>query len=470
MAAPFAVAVHDASRQAAFAFGIPMAASIVASLIGLLWWFFKRNASDDDDSLIDRFNAGDAALSVGAIWFSLGLIGAVPLALSGHFPVINAIFESVSGFTTTGATILNDVESLPRAVNLWRCETHWLGGMGVIVLVVALMPLLGIGGVRLISAETTGPEKGKLTARVADTAKALWIIYSALTAFEAVALRLCGLSWFDSVCHALSTLGTGGFSTRNASLAAFGNSAAEWICTLFMFAASVNFALYFRLLFRRDRSAFRSSEFNALCAIFLSSTIAIALILALKGVPVLRALRLAAFQVGAISSTTGFASDDFTLWPPAAQAILFLLFFIGGSSGSTAGGVKIVRWSILAKQTVCELGRILHPRAILTPRLDGRPIREGLLGIVGAFIFAYFALVSITTLAGTLAGLPIFESFTAALSMVGNVGPAFESLGPASNYSAIHPALKLFYCTAMIAGRLEIFTLLAMFANIRSPK
>lgn len=472
LAAPFALAAHDGDRAISWAFGVPMGAGFVTATAFVILWLAKRlrrgRGMRDDDGP-QRFNAADAAVAVGAVWLGLGLFGAIPLYFSGAFSsVVDAVFESVSGFTTTGATVLADVESLPRAVNLWRCETHWLGGMGVIVLVVALMPLLGIGGSRLISAETTGPEKGKLTARVADTAKALWAIYAGLTLAEALLLRLCGMDWFNAACHALSTLGTGGFSTRNASVGAFGNPAAEWVCTAFMFAAAVNFAIYHRLLVRRETAALRGTEFRALCGVAGGATLSVFAVLLLSGAaPFWRALRLAAFQVASLLSTTGFSSDNYDAWAPAAKLVLFLLCFMGGSSGSTAGGPKIIRWAALAKQTGCELERVLHPRAIFTARIDGQPVRDGLLATVGAFLFAYLALVAATALAGALAGLPILEAFTGSLAMVGNVGPGFGALGPAGNYGDLPAALKVWYCVAMVAGRLEIFTLLALCGRLK---
>ena len=474
LAAPFALAVRDGDAASAWAFGIPMATGLAVAAAMLAPWLagrMLRRRADDFDEERRRFNAADAALAVGLVWLGLGLFGAVPLVLSGAFGAVDAIFESVSGFTTTGATVLGDVEALPRAVNLWRCETHWLGGMGVIVLVVALMPLLGIGGLRLISAETTGPEKGKLTARVADTAKALWAIYAGLTVLEALLLRLCGMGWFDSVSHAFSTLGTGGFSTRNASLAAFANPAAEWVCAAFMFAASVSFAIYHRLLAKRDAGALRGTEFRSLCAIFGGAWALVAAALLLSGTaPLFRALRLGAFQVASIVSTTGFSSDDFNAWPHAAKAVLLLLFLTGGSSGSTAGGPKVIRWAVLAKQTACEVGRMMHPRAVFTARIDGAPVRDGLVATVGAFLFAYLALVAATALFGAMAGLPLLEAFTGGLSIVGNIGPALGALGPAGNFGDIPAALKLWYCVAMVAGRLEIFTLLALCGRLAARR
>lgn len=461
---PLGLALADGDAAVSRAFALPLAAALAA-------WSAARfllRPRDGARRAGAAPNAADAIAAVGAVWVGVSLFGALPLWLSGALPTFtDAAFESASGFTTTGATVLSDVESLPRAVNFWRCETHWLGGMGVIALVVALVPLLGIGGFRLMSAESSGPEKGRLTARITDTAKVLWLLYVGLTALQAALLRLCGLGWFDAVCHAFSTLGTGGFSTRNESLAAFGSPAAEWVCTAFMLAASLNFGIYYRLLARRGEGVRAATEPRVFAGVFLAATAFVAAALALgpDGEGAGRAVRLAAFQVSSVLSTTGFATADYDLWAPAAKAALFALLLCGGCSGSTAGGVKVVRWAVLFKQAGCELRRLVHPRGVYVVRVDGVPVRDGLVAGVGAFLFAYLALCGATALAGVLAGLPPWEALSASLSMVGNVGPAFGSLGPTDNYGALPAALKWWYCFAMLAGRLEIYTLLVLAAR-----
>ncbi len=465
---PLAVAFRDGARGPVAAFALPAAMGFAAALpAGVQILLRRRRGKPPSLPTAPLPNPGDAVAAVGAAWVAVSLFGALPLWLSGTFArFTDAVFESTSGFTTTGATVLADVESLPRCVNLWRCETHWLGGMGVIALVVALVPLLGIGGLRLISAESSGPEKGKLTARIADTAKTLWLLYVGLTAIQACLLRVCGMSWFDSVCHSFSTLGTGGFSTRNASLASFASPAAEWVCTVFMFAASMNFGVYHRLLAKRGEGLRDATEPRAFLVVVLAAVTLAAAALARCGEPLGRALRLAAFQVLSIASTTGFASTDYETWVPAAKVVLFALLFVGGCSGSTAGGVKAVRWAVLAKLAGVGMLRILHPRGMYTPRIDGRPVDGGLVAAVAGFFAAYFGLVGFSTLAGAFAGLHPWEAFTAALSMVGNVGPAFGSLGPSGNYGALPSPLKIFYCFAMLAGRLEIYTMFVFAARL----
>ena len=413
------------------------------------------------------FDVQHAFGTVGGIWIAICLFGALPLHFSGCFPSFtDAVFESVSGFTTTGASVLSDVECLPRSVNLWRCETHWLGGLGVIALAVALIPLLGIGGFRLIKAETTGPDKAKLTSLIANTAKTLWFIYMALTVAQALLLWHAGLDVVDAVAHAFSTMGTGGFSTRNASVGAFGLPAAEWICTAFMLAASVNFTLYYRVLTGRLGDVVRDSELRTFVALVLGA-VAVATAIECRSWEDFGAtLRAVAFQVSSVVSTTGFMTDDYLAWRPAAQVVILLLFFIGGCSGSTAGGIKVIRWTILGKQLCNELRRILHPHEMFTLSINGCAGREAFVPVVASFVFVYMLLVLVTTFAGALAGLDVFTAFTGALSMVGNVGPAFGALGPTSNYGALVAPLKWFYMFAMLAGRLEIYTLLILVGRV----
>ncbi len=455
---PLAAALlFDEGAGCTAAFSLPAALALTAAMV------FR---------LLDRATHGPLEVSgafaiVGGAWAALCFFGALPLWLSGALPhFTDAVFESFSGFTTTGASVIADVESLPRCVNLWRCETHWLGGMGVIALAVALVPLLGSEGFRLVKAETTGPEKGRVTPRIASTAKAMWLVYMLLTTTQAALLRLSGLDWFDAICHALSTLGTGGFSTRNGSVAAFANPAAEWICTAFMLLAAVNFALYYRLATGKAGEVRRNSELRAFLFLTALATAAVALFERHELGGVAATLRHSAFQVASIISTTGFMTADYAVWTPGARLVIFALFFIGGCAGSTGGGIKVIRWTLLAKQLRNEFRRILHPREVTTLSVDGVPGREELIPPVASFIFLYLLLVFATALAGALAGLSPVEALTGALSMVGNIGPAFGGLGPTANYAAIPGALKWWYAFAMLVGRLEIYTLLILVGRI----
>ena len=454
---PLAVAITDSDRRMALVFLIPL---LIGWAVAMAFWFAVRKRPK-------VFDVKSAFGVVGLIWVAICIFGSIPMYFSGAFPSFtDAMFESVSGFTTTGASVLQEVETLPRSVNLWRCETHWLGGMGVIALAVALIPLLGIGGFRLIKAETTGPDKEKLTSFIANTAKSLWLIYVMLTVVQMLLLHFAGLGWVDSIAHAFSTMGTGGFSTRNASVGAFGLPAVEWICTFFMLLASVNFALYYRLFTGRLRDVAEDSELRALVTVVVASITVATLFESNASTAFSKTFRDVAFQISSVVSTTGFMTADYTQWGPPAQVVILLLFFIGGSSGSTAGGVKVIRWTILAKEIGNEMRRIVHPHQVFTLRINGKPGHESLIPVVASFILMYFILVLATTFAGAITGLDIFTSLTAAASMVGNIGPAFGQLGPTANYGFLPAALKWWYCFAMLAGRLEIYTLLIMIARV----
>ena len=436
------------------AFLVPMAISVGLGAFAVL----------KDKKYSFKFSTKDVFIFVALTWIAICFLGAVPLIMSGAIKnPVDAIFESVSGFTTTGSTILSEVESLPRSINLWRCEMHWLGGMGIIALTVALLPLLGVGGFNLIKAESTGPDKGKITPKMANTAEVLWFLYLALTIIHAVALKICGMDFIDSISYAFSTLGTGGFATRNASIASYNSLSIEIVCTVFMFLAGINFSLYFYAITKKFDEVKKNSELKGYVLIFCGTAILIAIFLIPYYGSFASALRYSFFQVGAIMTTSGYATADYLLWPSAAQFVLFVLFFIGGSAGSTSGGFKVIRWIILAKQAKNEMLRMLHPQGIFSVRINGKAGRKDLIYNVAAFTFVYFALVIVTTFFGSISGLDILTSFTASLSMVGNVGPAFGALGPTANYGFLHPALKLWYCFAMIAGRLEIYNLIIFF-------
>lgn len=450
---PFAVGCLNGEERAAMAFGVPMAASL---LTALAFWYRQKGG-------VKTISVEGAFMVVGGIWIVIGLFGALPYYLSGATTTFtDAVFESVSGFTTTGATIMPNVEVLPKSVNLWRCETHWLGGMGVIALAVALIPLLGVGGFRMIKAETTGPEKSKLTSRIATTAKTLWGVYFVFTLTQTILLRYFGLSWFDALCHAFSTMGTGGFSTYNDSVAHFNSAAVDWTCTAFMLIASVNFTLYFNLLTFKMREVFLDTELRGFLLIVVVAIGAATLIELPQYGDAAKSLRYSAFQVASIISTTGFVTADYVRWLPGAQMVLLVLFLIGGCSGSTAGGVKVVRWAILWKQLKNEFRRLLHPHEIVSLRLNAMSGREEFVPLVASFLFVYMLLVAVTSLVGALSGLGIVESVTGALSMIGNVGPAFGALGPSATFAPLHWAVKWWYSFVMIAGRLEIYTVLIL--------
>lgn len=432
-------------------FALPLAFSLV---VGLIFFFAGKKTAI-------KFSIRSVFAFVALAWISISIFGTIPLLASGSLPTFHdALFESVSAFSTTGATVLSDVEALPRSINLWRCQMHWLGGMGIIALTVALLPLLGVGSFQLIKAESTGPEKGKITPKMANTAKTLWFLYTGFTLAHFIALKICGLDVIDSLSYAFSTLGTGGFATKNASIGAYNSLAVEIVCTIFMFLAGINFSLYFYVITGKFDEVRKNSELKAYLSLFALCVIVIAIVLIPHYGSFARALRYSSFQVASVMTTTGYATADFTTWPPAAQYFIFLLFFTGGCSGSTSGGFKIIRWVVLKKQAWNEMLRMLHPHGVFTVSLNQKAGRKDLVFNVAAFTFVYFMLVFATTMISTFCGLDILTSFTASLSMVGNVGPAFGSLGPNENYGAICPFLKYWYSFAMIAGRLELYNLI----------
>ena len=397
-------------------------------------------------------------------WVVMSFMGSLPLYLSGFFTsYIDALFESVSGFTTTGATILSEVENLPRSVNMMRCLTHWIGGMGIVTLTVALMPLLGVGGFQLIKAETTGPEKGKVTARITTTAKVLWGIYFGFTAVETLALKLAGMDFIDALSHSFATLGTGGFSTRNSSIGTYNSVAVEIITTVFMFLSGINFSLYVYIGQRKLKDIFENVEFKAYLGILFAAIIAITVSLIPYYGGFGKSLRYSSFQAVSIMTTTGFGTADYLQWPVITQFFLFMLFFVGGCSGSTSGGIKVVRWVVLAKQLNNETKRMLHPHGVFTIRLNGKVSSKDIVLSVTSFMFLYFVMIVLSVFIGCLGKLDLLSSATGALSMVGNVGPAFGILGPTANYGALPAFVKLWYCFAMLAGRLELYTMIIFF-------
>lgn len=412
-------------------------------------------------------NTRQTFLIVALSWVVISFMGAIPMYVSGSIPrFVDALFESVSGFSTTGSTILSEIESLPKSINMLRCLTHWIGGMGIVTLTVALLPLLGVGGFQLIKAETTGPEKGKVTARITTTAKILWLIYFGFTAAETIALKLAGMTFTDALSHAFATLGTGGFSTRNSSIGAYNSVAIDVIIMIFMFLAGINFSLYFYIFTGKFRDITTNSEFKAYLAIVVALIVAVTISLRNVYGSFGDTLRYSSFQVVSLMTTTGFSTADFMKWPAATQFLLFVTFFIGGCSGSTSGGVKVIRWLVLGKQVQNETRKMLHPHGVFAIRLNGRPGRKDIVFNVAAFMVVYFALVLVTTFIGCLGQLDVWSSFTGALSMVGNIGPGYALLGPSENFGFLPDFVKYWYSFAMLAGRLELYTMIIYFLPV----
>ena len=456
-AIPLGFAFYYGESQVYLSFIIPMAVSFV--------FVFAVNFPTRHRKI--TMNTRQTFLIVALSWVVVSLMGAIPMYASGSIPrFVDALFESVSGFSTTGSTILSEIESLPKSINMLRCLTHWIGGMGIVTLTVALMPLLGVGGFQLIKAETTGPEKGKVTARITTTAKILWLIYLGFTAVETIALKLAGMTFTDALSHAFATLGTGGFSTRNSSIGAYNSVAIDVIIMIFMFLSGINFSLYFYIITRKFSDIVTNSEFKAYLAIIFTLIAAVTISLIRYYGSFVNSLRYSSFQVVSLMTTTGFSTADFMKWPAATQFLLFVTFFIGGCSGSTSGGVKVIRWLVLGKQVQNETRKMLHPHGVFAIRLNGRPGRKDIVFNVAAFMVVYFTLVLITTFVGCLGNLDVWSAFTGALSMVGNIGPGYALLGPAENFGFLPDFVKYWYSFAMLAGRLELYTMIIFFLPV----
>jgi trk system potassium uptake protein TrkH len=407
----------------------------------------------------------EALLVVVLAWFAVSGFGALPFLWSPFFSSLtDAFFESASGFTTTGATILTDVEVLPAPLQLWRCFTHWLGGMGIVLLGLAILPLVGHGGMALYRAEFSGAKSEKLKPRIAETALSLWKLYVAFTVAEYLALRVAGMTALEAACHTFSTLGTGGFSTRNASVGGFASPAVEWVIVAFMMLAGLSFVQHYRLLVERRPIAFlRDFEVRGY---FLIAVASVALVvpglLWHGGYEPARAVRAAAFQVGSIVTTTGFASEDYEQWYPLAHAILLGLMFVGGCTGSTAGGVKVARVVLLARVVGREFNRMVERHGVFAVRLGGRPVPEATIQSLLSLIYLSLVVVAVGTLTLAAVGVDLLTSVTATVACMFNIGPGFGTVGPAENYAHLPVVAKWVLAACMIAGRLEFYTLLVI--------
>ena len=413
-----------------------------------------------------RFYAREGFVTVSLCWIVLALTGALPFWLSGEIPsYVDALFESISGFTTTGATILGDVEALSHASLLWRSLTHWVGGMGVLVFVMAILPMGGDGhGMHMLRAEMPGPAVGKLVSRMSDTAKILYGIYLVMTVIEIVLLLAGGMPLFDACIHSFGSAGTGGFSSRNLSVGAYNIPYFEIVIGIFMLLFGINFNLYYFLLVRRFRDVFRSEELWAYVLIVATAVAAITLDIVHMYESVGTSLRHAFFQVSSIITTTGYATVDFNTWPTFSKAILVALMFIGGCAGSTAGGIKVARVVILQKVSVSEMRRMLHPNAVPAIQFEGKPLNERSIRGVHLFLAVYLMVFVASCLLVSLEQLDLVTTFTAVAACINNVGPGLEIVGPMGNFSSFSPWSKLLLSFDMLVGRLEIFPMLLLFA------
>ncbi|WP_378182959.1 TrkH family potassium uptake protein [Aquimarina sp. SS2-1] len=447
-----------------------MLASLSTMFVGIILMFLTR---EHDKSINKR--EGYIVVTFG--WIFMSLSGTLPYIFSEAIPSFtNAFFETMSGYTTTGASILNEIEIVPKGVLFWRSLTHWIGGMGIIVLAVAILPLLGIGGMQLFAAEAPGPSADKLHPRITDTAKRLWLIYFGYTAAETVLLKVAGMDFFDAINHALSTLSTGGFSTKNASVAYWNDQPLiQYIIMLFMFLAGMNFILSYFGFKGKFGKFLKDEEFKWYIIFLVAFTAVSALIIYLKADPANSvidhpmvygeaesAFRHALFQVLAVVTTTGFVSADFTVWTPFLKIVFFGLFFLGGSAGSTAGGMKIVRHLITIKNGILEFKRTLHPRAVLPVRYNQRAVSKEIVFNILAFFILYMLSFIIGSLVLGMLGLDFETAIGGAASSLGNVGPALGKLSPVNNFDVL-PAFGKWWCSfLMLIGRLELFTVLIL--------
>jgi trk system potassium uptake protein len=405
---------------------------------------------------------------VSLTWIITGAIGAVPYLLTGVISdPVAALFESVSGFTTTGATVFSDIESLPRGVLLWRSLTQWLGGMGIILLGVAILPFLGVGGMRLVNAEVPGPIPERLTPRIAQTAKFLWLVYAGLTVVLGLLLLLGGMSVFDAVNHALTTMPTGGFSPRNDSIAAFDSAFLQYTIIVFMYLAGVSFVLHFRMVTGRLGAYARSSEWRFYTGVLILAVSVILILLISPGdsfdAGLERTFRAVLFQVVSLTTTTGYVSFDYGLWPLAVQLVLVGLMFMGGMAGSTAGGIKAMRIFILLEQGLSELKRSLHPRAVIVSRIGPKVLDdEVLLNILG-FVLLFLGIFAAGVFGLAVMGHDLPTAIGASVATIANIGPGIAGVGAVENFGWMGPGSHALLVLLMIVGRLEIFTVLLLF-------
>ncbi len=423
-----------------------------------LWYFVRAKAGAN-------IGKREGYLIVAVGWFAMALFGMLPYLFSGLLPDFHdAFFETASGITTTGASVLTDIEAVPEGLLYWRSLTQWIGGMGIIVLTVALMPLLGIGGIELFVAEAPGPTSDKVHPRIRETAKRLWLIYVGLTVALGILLWAGGMHGFDAANHALTTMATGGFSTKNASIAHYDSPYIQYVITLFMIAAGTNFTIHYYLLKLRFGNVWKSEEFKTFLLIIAAVTLVITLSLALKGgTSWEKAFRESVFQTVSIITTTGFVSADYAQWAPGVVMLIFLLLFLGGCAGSTAGGIKIIRHLVFIKNSFLEFKRILHPRAVVPLKVSGVVVAPRVMTHIIIFLLLYLLLTLGGSLALSAMGIDFTTAVGATATSIGNVGPAIGNVGPTDNFAWLPPAAKILLSVLMIMGRLEIFTILVLF-------
>jgi trk system potassium uptake protein TrkH len=450
-AAPLVVSAMYREWREAIWFAV---AAVVSAVLGELMRRPRRPRTDD-------LKRVEGLAIVAGSWVLVAHAAAIPFVGAGMNP-IDALFESMSGLTTTGATVIRDFKQVGHGIFFWRALTHWFGGMGVIALFVAVLPRLGIGGRQLFFAEAPGPTDEKLTPQIRKTAAALWAVYALLTLLEIIALVAAGMPLFDSICNAMATLAAGGFSPHGLSISGYQNPAAEWIIIAFMFLAGANFALHYRAMRGEVGTFARDDEFKAYAGIVLIATVMLMVFLRPQIPGLVDRIRASAFQVISIVTTTGFASTDFEQWNQQAKLVLLILMFIGGCAGSAGGGPKVVRHVLIARYTLLELRRTLHPQGVLPVKLGGRVVPDDVMRAVLVFFLFYLLVFAITTTIVIALGLDILTGLTAAIACLGNIGPGFGVVGPMGHYADLHPVSKVVLTAAMWIGRLEVLTVLAL--------
>lgn len=454
---PLLVSAADAEHRAAVAFMQTILITVVAA--GVLWLVCRKAAGG--------FRAREGLVCVGMSWIFMSVLGCLPFVLSGEIPnYIDALFEIVSGFSTTGASVVPAVEELSRGILYWRSFSHWIGGMGVLVFLLAIVPAARGGGftLHLLRAESPGPDVGKLVPRIKQTALILYFLYIALTVLNVVFLLLGGMPLFDAMCTAFGTAGTGGFGIKNDSIAGY-SPYLQNVCTVFMLLFGINFSCYYLLLLRQFRVVFRDEELRMYLGVVAGSIALIVLNLRGYYETFGETLRNAAFQVASIVTTTGFATVDFNLWPSFSKSILLCLMVVGACAGSTGGGMKCARVLLLFKVLHRNIRKVLHPRKVLAVRNSGRVMDEKVLENTNAYLAAYVIIVLLSFMLVSLDDFSITTSFTAVLACFNNIGPGLEVVGPVGNYAGFSVLSKLVLIADMLAGRLEIFPILVLFSR-----
>lgn len=433
---------------------------LTSAMLALIFLVFGRKKPEDS-----TIYSKDGFLIIASAWLLWSVFGALPFWISGAIPsYIDAFFETVSGFTTTGSTILTDIEALPMGLNFWRCFTHWIGGMGVLVFVMVIVSLEDKNSMHLMRAEVPGPETDKLVPKARDTAKILYGMYLALTVLEVVFLLFGGMDFYDSVTHAFSTAGTGGFNNRNNSVAYYDSAYIDGVITVFMILFGINFNMYYLLLLKRVKDVFRNEEVRAYLGIVLGATALITVnILSLYKTP-LKAFRYAAFQVSSIITTTGFSTADFNLWPEFSKCILLMLMVVGACAGSTGGGMKVSRILIALKSVKREMKRLLRPKSVNVVKVNGKKIKEETMQGVYVYFIAYVTIFILSVLLVSLNDFDFATTLSGVLATLNNVGPGIAAVGPIENFSAFSDLSKIVFCLDMIIGRLEIFPFLMLFS------